>query len=483
MKRILIFIAVWLLATRLQAQVNIGSTEEPQSFSVLELFSNEQRGLRLPQLTTAQRDTLSGKQIDITGISAGMLASRNAFATERTGLAMGLQIFNTKTKCVETWNGTEWIQECYNNTPALPPVSPTAPESCPISTSDNLTFTCIADPNAEAYEWFVGNVSKGETTDPTITFATAQILENVAVANLYPPAFLKPTMISVEGSSSWYYGSGNNPTTAVIPDFRMSETPVTQAQFSVVFPEKGTLTPSYFVCGRDVNYAPSSAKPVENVSWYDAIAYCNKLSLKEGKNPVYSVKVSSVEVDWENLTYDGIPIESDPNWDAAACDFSANGYRLPTEWEWEYAARGGTQTHNYTYSGSNSIDEVAWYFDNNGTEVSSADFGTKSVKTKTGGLYHGANELGLYDMSGNILEFCWNWFGVSDPSVGYSGKTPFSTPSGSITSTSGTTRVMRGGSWADISQICLVYRQSGHFPYDRNTILYATVGFRVVLAP
>jgi formylglycine-generating enzyme required for sulfatase activity len=450
-KNLILVMLLFLATVSAQAQVTIGSKKIPSPFSILELISgsesnNGNRGLRLPQLTTAQCERLQSN-----------------FGDKATEEAVGLRIFNISTRCVETWNGSGWIQSCA-------PVSPFDAASCGIDPSEgDKTFTCSEDPNAVAYEWFVDDVSRGETTTNSITFASAQTPALVTVACLYSPAFLKPTMIYVEGSSSWKYGSSNLSTEADIPNFWMSETPVTQAQFAAVM---GGVNPSYFACGVEDNvYAPSSAKPAEQVNWYDAIAYCNKLSLKEGREPVYSVTVNDVEVDWENLTYDLIPNGSqNTDWDAAYCNFDANGYRLPTEWEWEYAARGGTLSQNYIYSGSDEIAKVAWYFVNNGN-YGTATYGTKSVKTKK------PNELGLYDMSGNVFEWCWNWYsGASD---GYSGDSPFSTPSGSITSTGGPLRVVRGGFWQNNDAACKVSGRIGYTPSYRSSYR----GCRVVLVP
>jgi hypothetical protein len=142
-------VAILLTATvtTLHSQVTIGADNVPQSFSVLELISNNTMGLRLPQLTMQQRDALQA-----------------TFGAEITGKAMGLQIFNTKTKCVETWNGMEWIQTCPPSGPAVPPVSPSPASGCVItpSTGNNNIYTAKEDPNAEAYEFFVGSVSQGE---------------------------------------------------------------------------------------------------------------------------------------------------------------------------------------------------------------------------------------------------------------------------------------------------------------------------------
>jgi len=140
--------------------------------------------------------------------------------------------------------------------------------------------------------------------------------------------------------------------------------------------------------------------PMYFVNWYEAVEYCNKRSLKEGLTPVYKGKE-------DNIT----------------CDWTANGYRLPTEAEWEYAARGGKSSpENYIYSGSNNVDAVAWYDRNNNDK-------RQPVGMKA------ANNLGLYDMSGNVWEWCWDWYG-NYPSESQTD------PRGPV---SGTYRVARGG--------------------------------------
>ena len=114
--------------------------------------------------------------------------------------------------------------------------------------------------------------------------------------------------------------------------------------------------------------------PIANASWKDAVEYANWLSKKERLTPCYSGK-----------SYNTL------------CDFSASGYRLPTEAEWEYAARGGPLSQGFIYAGSDNPDEVAWYAENAGD------------KTRPVGLKQ-PNELGLYDMSGNMFELVWDWY-------------------------------------------------------------------------
>jgi len=262
---------------------------------------------------------------------------------------------------------------------------------------------------------------------------------------------LSPEMVYVPGGS---FQMGSNdaddrearpPHMVTLTGFYMSKYEVTQAQYQLVM---GT-NPSYFNFEDD-----GGSKPVEMLSWYSALVYCNKLSIKEGLTPAYSINGSTDPASWGS-----VPINSDSTWNAVVVVSGSTGYRLPTEAQWEYAAKGGNGSPgNYTYAGSNNIGEVAWY------SYNSVHYRTSNVGTKT------PNRLGLYDMSGNVSEWCWDWFGTY-PS------TAQTDPVGASSGGTGNLRVIRGGDWSDAPEhLRSAYRSGGQPQYND----YPDIGFRIV---
>ena len=219
-------------------------------------------------------------------------------------------------------------------------------------------------------------------------------------------------MVYVEGGS---FDMGA--TTEQGSDAENDEKPVHRVTLSGYYIGRCEVTQELWeaVMGSNPSYFNGAQNPVENVSWNDCQNFIKKLNSLTGRT-----------------------------------------FRLPTEAEWEYAARGGNKSLHYKYSGSGNIGDVAWYSSNSGDK-------THAVGTKT------ANELGIYDMSGNVWEWCSDWKG------GYSAGAQ-TNPQGP---SSGSYRVLRGGSWYDYARNCRVSNRSSYDPSISGSIR----GLRLVLVP
>lgn len=262
-----------------------------------------------------------------------------------------------------------------------------------------------------------------------LTAIIALILSSIQVANSQnyvenAGCDLGMEMVYVEGGTftmgatseqSGEAGSNESPAHSVTLDsYYIAECEVTQAQWqkimgTTVYQQRDKANTSWPMRG------VGDSHPMYYISWEEAQNFCRELSAITGK-----------------------------------------AYLLPTEAQWEYAARGGKHSKGYKYSGSYTIDAVAWYSDNSGST-------THPVKQKR------ANELGLYDMSGNVWEWCSDWYGL------YSSSSQ-NNPTGA---SSGQYRVLRGGSWYYITQYCRSSKRGYYTPSNR----YNNYGFRVVCLP
>jgi formylglycine-generating enzyme required for sulfatase activity len=250
---------------------------------------------------------------------------------------------------------------------------------------------------------------------------------------------------------------------STVSAFKMSKYEITREQFLAIM----GADPS------DTTNSSGVTDPVQMTNWYHAIAFCNKLSIAEDLEPVYSVS----GVDFATLAFAEVPTSSNATWNAATCNWSANGYRLPTEMEWMWAAMGADQDSqpgaididgiNRTgyakliagSNGSNALGDYARYSVNSG-------YKTNPIGTKN------ANEIGLFDMSGNVWEWCWDWYSDNGTWPNYA----IIGLQNDYRANAGSWRVRRGGGFdSDDSRLSVADRRN---QVPSNQIF--NIGFRVV---
>ena len=244
---------------------------------------------------------------------------------------------------------------------------------------------------------------------------------------------------------------------AKITTYRMQETEVTQELWQAIMEHK----PSYF----DGSVGDKVAKegevqenrPVDQVNWYHAIAFCNKLSIKTNLEPCYKVLKNGNPIDFATLKFEDIPTVDDADWNKLTLDTSKTGFRLPTEAEWEWAAKGGT---NDTWAGCSNETELADYA---WTENNSEGKTHEVAKKKPNGY-------GLFDMSGNVIEWCHDIYNKDLPSP---------LPTNYKGAATGKSRVTRGGNWQRETLQAKVSFRNSFVPRLNN--IYS--GFRLVAKP
>lgn len=264
---------------------------------------------------------------------------------------------------------------------------------------------------------------------------TIALITIISISLLSFSTFVPFNMIKVEGSK-FMMGSKDKDITADtdeqkehevnIGNFEMSKYEVTVWEWKQYLKAKKKKLP------KAPTWGWNDKAPINNITWEEAISYCNWLSKKEGLTPVYSVKGPFY-----------------------ICDFKANGFRLPTEAEWEFAAKGGKNSKGFKYSGSDVLDDVAWHKGNSNGKP-------HTVGTKL------PNELGIYDMTGNVWEWCWDWYNTD-----YYKTEPNNNPKGPEM---GDKKSVRGGSWDSQPNYCRPANRISTFPNKTHEFY----GFRTV---
>jgi len=290
---------------------------------------------------------------------------------------------------------------------------------------------CTGLAAATTYYWRVdAHGGSGPTSSAIWSFTTSS-------------AVIVPSLVTVVGGT---FNAGSTPVT--IGGFAIDACEVTYELWTEVGTWAAANGYTDLSAGQNGSSGSGVNQPVTMVNWYDAVKWCNARSEMGAITPVY----------YTDGTQSSVYRAGDLELNIDAVKWDANGYRLPTEAEWEYAARGGALSQGYTYGGSDSADDVAWYALNSGDA-------THSVGTKS------ANEEGLYDMSGNVGEWCWDWFGDSYPAGGTTD------PKGPATTQ--TYRLLRGGFCIGAEVTCTVATRSydANGPGHRSNI----IGFRCVV--
>ncbi|MCB5229480.1 MAG: SUMF1/EgtB/PvdO family nonheme iron enzyme [Candidatus Cloacimonetes bacterium] len=325
---------------------------------------------------------------------------------------------------------TDWANLTFNPPGGAYPSEQSVTISCPTS-GVTIHYTTNGSEPTESSALY----------SSPITVSQNSTIKAKAFKNGWNPSSTASASYIITTERMVYVAGGtfhNGTSNVTVSSFYIGKYELTQAEYQAVMgsnPSSFAINPNH---------------PVEQVSWFNAIEYCNRRSIMESLTPCYSYD-----------TYGSNPDNWSSGWNSSSGnhtnvsrDWTANGYRLPTEMEWMFASKGGNQSQGFTYSGSNNIDDVAWYSGNSASM-------THAVGAKA------PNELGVYDMSGNVWEWVWDIYGDY--------------PSGLQTNphgaSSGSYRVRRGGGWSNVAGDCTVSSRGG----NSAIVSSCDLGFRICI--
>jgi sulfatase modifying factor 1 len=384
--------------------------------------------------------TPSDGKLSFTGLSVGTSSEQTIKLTSEDGSVIN----EYKVKVVRQSNDAT-LSALTTSTGTLSPAFNAATTSYTITVPYATTSLTVTGTKADANATMTPSDGKLSFTGLSVGTSSEQTIKVTSqdgnVTNEYKVKVLRQYIEMVPVPAGRFQrDAGEENISVITKPYSLSKYQITRQQFKNVMGTDPSST----------GFSSGMNDPVQCVNWYHAIAFCNKLSIKEGLSPAYTVSGVS---NWANLAFSSIPTTNNATWNAATCNWDANGYRLPTEMEWMWAAmgankdaragamQGGINTTGYSkayagqgYGAGMSIDDYAWY-----------DSNSSSKTHPVGGKL--PNELGLYDMSGNVWEWCWDWYASSYQT-------------GTLTdyrgAGSGSNRVARGGSWFRSASYCTV---------------------------